>query len=288
MFVLAGLLPAGLAVHLGRLLGWFLCHVVRLRRRDVAEHLRIAFPDRSEGEHKRLLGDVYRHFGLLAVELSRLPRTSDDSLRSMTDVEGLEHVQALLDESKGALVLCGHLGNWELCLASCVARGMHGDAVVKEIKGKAAEYAATRMRSSHNVGMIPRHGSIKQILASLREGRFLVFVLDQNMSRSEGVFVDFFGKPACTMSGLATLAGRSKAPVIPVVTFRYPDLRRHCVRFLPPVVWEDVSQNRAENIHHNTQRYTKVLEDAIREHPDQWIWMHHRWRAQPIGQSATT
>jgi KDO2-lipid IV(A) lauroyltransferase len=281
VFFLAGLLPQFLAERLGLALGWLLQHIVRLKRRDVVAHLRLAFPEWSPEEQALWLKRFYRHLGLLAMELLRLAQATDADLQEKVTIEGMEHLEAALARGKGVLVLSGHLGNWELELASLGSRGYRPNAVVKEIKTEAGNYAAERMRNSHGINLIPRRNSIRQIMQCLRRNEIVIFVLDQNMTSDEGIFVDFFGRPACTMGGLAVLAERCGAPVLPVGCYRETDMRHHRAVCQPALEWEKVGDDRGRNIRHNTQRYTRLLEEMIRAHPAQWIWMHRRWRTRP-------
>ena len=169
--------------------------------------------------------------------------------------------------------------------AAVAERGYRVHVIVKEIKGKAGQHVADRMREAHGVVPLPRRGSVKRILRLLRQNTPIGFVLDQNMTREEGVFVDFFGHEACTMPGLAVLAQRAGSPVVPV-TFWRDDSYRINARFLPPLTWQEISSDRGENVRHNTQRYTHAIEDMIRSHPAQWLWFHRRWKTRPPGDSS--
>lgn len=281
VFWLSACLPAGLAVALGRTLGWCICHVIRFRRRVVETHLALAFPELTPAARRTLMCKFYRHLGLLVVELLRLPSMRPEDLLATCDLRSMEQLHAVLARGKGVLLLGGHFGNWEMGLAAAARHGYKVQAVVKEIKGALGQHAVSTMRGAHGIQLIPRRKSIHQILKGLKQNAAIVFVLDQNMTADEGVFVDFFGRPACTMSGLATLAVRNGTPVVPAFFYRDDDLRHHHALILPEIVWESVSDKPEENIRHNTQRYTAALEQFIREHPEQWIWMHKRWRTQP-------
>ncbi len=281
LFRLAWLMPSPLAVLKGRTWGWCLS-VLRFRRRRLLENLATAFPEQSDAEREQLLRRIYRHFGLLLIEMLRLPCMTKRQLSDTVRIGGLDHVQAALSQGRGCLLLGGHLGNWEVCMGAMSSRGYKMAAVVKEIKSGPGNYAAERLRTSHGVKLIPRRNAIRQIVGALKEGTLVAFVLDQNMTSDEGIFVDFFGRSACTMAGLAVMAERYDVPVLPVCSFRDDDLRHHRLEFLPPLEWERPEGcSRDETIRHNTQRYTSVLEQLIRRHPEQWIWMHRRWRTQP-------
>lgn len=281
IFALAGCLPLGAAVFLGRALGWSLAHVIRFRRKVVDAQMAAAFPAWTPGERRRVMNAFYRHLGLLFVEMIRLPRTKPRFLLDNVIFHGREHAEAALAKGKGALVLAGHFGSWELALAAGTPHRYSTGIVFKEIKGALGQYAIDRIRGAHGVLGIPRRNSIFQILRQLRKNGMVGFVLDQNVTADEGVFVEFLGRPACTMPGLAVIAQRTGAPVVPVLFHRDPDLRRHHIEFFPEVAWEEVPGGPEEVLRHNTARYTKVLEEFVRRHPDQWMWLHRRWKTQP-------
>ncbi len=262
--------------------------LIGYRKKVIRDNLQRAFPEHSSKELRRLRSRVYRHFGLLAVEMLRLPRQSPEQLLANSVFEGLDNLYETLRQGRGVLVLSGHLGNWETGLATAAAHGFKVAAVTRRIKGGLGQYIADRMRQSHGVTAINRRTALRPILSFLKKHAHdggVGFVLDQNAKRDDGVFVDFFGTPACTMAGLAVMAKRYRTPVVPLVFFRDSEGRHH-LRFLPEVKWEEVQEKgephkKPSSIEHNTQRYTKILEQAIREHPEQWIWMHKRWRTSP-------
>jgi len=280
-FVVAGCLPLAVAVLLGRAIGWFLAHVVRFRRRLVAAQIAAAFPEWTPERRRETELAFYRHFGLLCVEMARQSRTSRRFLRENVVLHGTEHMDAALAKGKGVLALSGHFGSWELALAAGAAHSYSLGIVFKEVKSELGQYAIDRIRGSHGVLGIPRRNSIFQILRQLRKNGVIGFVLDQNVTTEEGVFVEFLGRPACTMPGLAVLAQRTGAPVVPVFFHRDADLRRHHIEFFPEVPWQAIPGNPSEELRVNTARYTAVIEEFVRHHPDQWLWLHKRWKTQP-------
>lgn len=283
------LLPVPLAVALGRGLGWCLQHVVRFRRRVVALQLRLAFGrDHDAAALAALTTGVYRHLGLLFVELLRLPGITRDRVRQTIDVRGEEHLQAALAAGKGVLLLAGHLGNWELAGLALPTWGYAAAAIGKEMKHPAGDVLRRMLRDDNGFPTIPRRDSLKLILRELKANHIVVVLIDQNMTAAEGVFVDFFGYPACTLKALAVLAARTGAAVVPGAICRLPDLRRHRVELLPALPPPLASGDAEADLQRRTQQYTRVLEDLIRQHPDQWLWIHKRWRTRPAGEPAGT
>ena len=275
-----GCLPLCLMPVLARSLGLAMA-AGRFRRRDIDRHLGWAFPEMGAAERQRLRRQVYDHFAALVVECLCLPSLSAAELQKRCRIHNLHLVQERLAAREGFFALAAHVGNWELGLAALAEQGYPAHAVVKEIKGQFGQALVERMRGVHGIGMIMRgENAGRQILSVLKQGRVVGFVLDQNMTADEGVFVDFFGRPACTMPGLAVLASRSRVPVFPIRFERDPDGYHHDIWILPPVAWEE-QPTREAAILHNTWRYTQAIEAMIRACPAQWLWMHRRWKTQP-------
>jgi len=279
-------LPEAIAIRLGLVLGWALRYVFRHRLATVRNQVEVALgPEFSGAEREKLIRGIYRHLGLLLVELLRLPRVQPDRLLEKVVFHGEEHLQAALAEGRGVLFLCGHVGNWELIPIGLVAKGYRIGLLVKELKTAAGELFLQMLRHDNGVFTIGRRGSARQILKALKDNCMLGFVLDQNMTEDEGVFVDFFGQPACTMKGLAVLAEHSGAAVLPACTYRDADRRRHHFVISPPVEMEFPHDDKEANVLHNTARFSLILEETIRRNPDQWIWVHKRWKTRPANES---
>lgn len=280
------LLPAAAAVALGRRLGWLLQHVVRFRRRVVRLQLRVALGgEKSAAELAALTTGFYRHLGLLFMELLRLPGITRAQALELVDVQGEEHLRAALAKGKGVLLLAGHLGNWELAGVALAARGYTLRAIGKEMKHPAGDVLRQMLRDDNGVPTIPRRDSIKLIFRELKANHVVVVLIDQNMTADEGVFVDFFGQPACTMKALAVLAARTGAAVLPGCIWRDPDGRHHHMAGGPALTPAPATGDSEADIRRWTQQYTRALEDLIRQHPEQWMWMHKRWRTRPPGET---
>jgi Kdo2-lipid IVA lauroyltransferase/acyltransferase len=271
-------LPLGAALALGRALGWVYGSVIRYHRQDAIDALTRSFPQKSQAEILTIVRQMYANLGMNLVEVLRLGKVSDEFLRESIQVEGEEHGRSALLRNKGAVILTGHLGNWDL-LASIVPRlGYPLTVISKDIKNKGLNEFWMRIRQRFGVKFVPAHNSYRACLTTLKKNELIGFILDQNMINTEGVFVDFFGKPACTTPGLAYMSAQSGAPVVPAFMIRR-DNGRHLVKVLPPL---DPPPNREpETIREFTQRYTKIIEDIVRQYPEQWIWIHRRWKTVP-------
>ena len=197
----------------------------------------------------------------------------------MVRVEGWEHYRNARKKEKGVFVLTGHLGSFELA-AGAVAMQLeeHAHLIVKSFP-KAVDDFVNSVRQSPKLTPIAAKGAMKPVLKAVKNKDMVVFVQDQNSTHHIGVFVDFFGKQACTMSGLAVTALRTEAPVLGVSIWREDD-GSHVLKFFEEIPLEPQEDSEA-SIQHMTQIYTRFIEDRIREHPAQWLWTHRRWKTRP-------
>lgn len=270
-------MPMGMARAVGRFLGWVAGSAVRYRRVEVLEALARSLPETTPDRRRQIASHMYRNLGLNVVENLRLAYGSADDLLDAAEADDFEILRGVLAAGRGALILTGHIGNWELAGFSLRRHGFPVSVVTREMKGAALEAYVTRMRERYDIHLIPRQNAYRACRKALQDNRVVVFMLDQNMIRTQGVFVDFFGRPACTTPGLAHLSAAAGTPVVPAFCFRTADgVIRMKVR--PPL---DPPRGRdKETIREATARYTHILEEVIRGHPDQWIWIHRRWRTQ--------
>lgn len=278
-------LPGALAV--GRGLGWVFGSVIRHRRKDAAEALCRSFPEKSERERTTILDQMYRNLGMNLVEEFRLASVNKTYLDENILWENEAYSHSVLEAGKGLLVLSAHLGNFDLLCTFAPKFNFPTTVITKNIKNSAINKMWMDARSRFGLKFVPAHNSYRQCLSALRKNEIIAFVLDQNMIDTEGVFVDFFGKKACTSPGLAYMSAQSGAAVVPVFMIRL-DNGRHLIKAFPPI--PPPPDRKPETIHTYTQLYTKVIEDVIRQYPDQWIWIHRRWKTvqkkQPVQQSA--
>ena len=271
-------LPLPAALALGRFLGRVFGVVVPRNRARAMENLALCFPGKSRAELRGIMWRMFSNLGMNGVETMRWLGGRRDEMLTRLRVENLEIWQEAVDRKMGVPTLSAHIGNWEVIAAWASAHIQPAALIAKDIRNKALNKFINEKRAASNIIMIAAHNSYRQCLRTLKAGGALGFVLDQNMIRREGIFVDFFGRPACTTPGLALLSWQSQAPVLPLFALRQPD-GSTLLRFMQPIA---PPQNRDDaTIAAATQQYTKIIEDVIREFPDQWIWMHRRWRTQP-------
>ncbi len=261
--------------RVGRVWWW----VSRRRRTEAEAAVRLSLPDVGECGARRIVRDMFRHLGTNVAEslwltAERIGGFVEDRIR----IEGMEHAERARAQGTGALILTAHLGNFDLLCCAAPAIGFPLSTVAKRMRNTAADAWIRDRWRSFGVDVLPPRNSIRDCIRAVREGRLLGFMLDQNMTRDEGVFVEFFGRPACTTTGLAVLAAYTGAPVMPVFVHREHD-GRHRIRVLPPL--EPPAGREPESLRDATQSYTRVIEAQVRAHPEQWIWLHRRWRTRP-------
>jgi KDO2-lipid IV(A) lauroyltransferase len=283
-FILKGLtrffawlsLPTALAI--GRGFGWFFCSVLRLRRKEATEALARSFPEKSKQECDAIIREMYQNLGMNLIEEFRLPSVSRAYLENNILWEGDAHTHSVLEGGKGLLVLSAHLGNFDLLCTFAPKFNFPTTVITKNIKNVAINKFWMNARSRFGLKFVPAHNSYRQCLSALRKNEIIAFVLDQNMIDTEGIFVDFFGKKACTSPGLAYMSAQSGAAVVPVFMIRLEN-GRHLIKAAAPI--PPPPDRKPETIHAYTQLYTKVIEDVVREYPAQWTWIHRRWRTTP-------
>ena len=277
-----GALPLSLLRPIGRTLGGAALSLSRRERDRARDHLRIAWPELARGEHDRLLAASARHLGLMLAEVDWLWHATPEQVLELAPMTGGEHLERVRADGRGAVLITGHVGNWELLNARLCAGGVPMTIAVRELDDPRLDAAALRLRARHGAEVVPRgDGAGRRLLAALRANRVVGLLIDQDIADIPGVFVPFFGRPAWTPSGAATIAVRTGRPMVPAFIHRLPD-HRHQAEVLPPleVPEEGSVEERAERL---TAAATAAIEARIRRHPEQWVWSHRRWRTLPPG-----
>ena len=288
-------LPEVLADRAGAGLGWVVARVGRPRWTVVRDHLRRAFPEADEGWRRDVGRRCYVHLGAEAVAVFRLAGMGRRRVRERTRVTGLEVVEAAVREGRGVILLSAHLGNWEVGGAALVARGFPIDVVVARQRNQRFDRYLTRSRERLGFGIIPRSEGRRGVLAALKAGRLAGILGDQDARRA-GVFVDFFGHPASTARGPAVLALRSGALVVTLFAVRLPGWKPRYHVYLEALDEEAVKGapgggrgGRTARVAAMTQAFTTRIEEYVRRYPDQYFWLHKRWKTpppEPLGAAA--
>lgn len=281
-------LPRSWAQTLGEALGWTAGAVLGVRRTVVEGNLKLAFPDRSRAWRRRVALASYRHLGRELVVTLRLPRETRERILETTEVQGLELLRAALDEGRGLVAFCGHLGNWEVAGAALAARGLPVDSVMHPPQNPFLREELERNRARLGITLHSRESAPRTLLASLRAGRVVGLVADQNAVGS-GVVVDFFGAPASTARGPAVLSLRSGAPMW-ALACRRVDRRPLEYQVICTSLEVARTGDLQKDVMNLTQAAQSALEASVRKTPEQYFWVHKRWkvrRSVPNGPRAT-
>jgi KDO2-lipid IV(A) lauroyltransferase len=278
-------LPRSLAYRFCEALALLVYTLDRKHRRIGLVNLRIAFPEHDEQWRRRVLRRSFLQFGGLAVELSRLHRFTRDDFERRFPYEpgyGLENYLDARSSGRGVLFLTAHVSAWEVLPAAHAARGYPLSFVVRPLDNPILDEWVTRLRSLFGNKPIDKRASVRRILALLRKREDVGLLIDQNIQAKEGVFVPFFGRPACTSPSLAALALKTGAPVVP--GFIHPSGARkgYQLRFYPPIRVEAGPDQESDLIRY-TAEFNRYIERMIREFPHCWIWGHRRFQTQPDG-----
>jgi KDO2-lipid IV(A) lauroyltransferase len=268
-------LPARVGLWVGARLGDLAWAALPRRRAVALENLTRAFPERPAPELARVGRDSFRHLGMNFVESCVFYFRPPAHLLSRVSIEGLSHFEAADALGRGMLLLTAHYGNWELLAASHALARFPLSVVMRPLDSTAFEPILERFRLRSGVELITKRRALTDIVDALRRRRMVGILLDQNASRREGVFVPFFGVPASTSKGMALIALRTGAPVLPVFIRRRPD-GRHVVHADAPVPVPSDGDVVAF-----TRAFNEAIEAAIRRAPEQWFWLHRRWKTRP-------
>jgi len=265
-------LPERWVRRLGRWLGRLAFSVLRIRRRVAVGNLRAALGLRAP-EARRLAARVYAHLGTGTLELLRVSRLDEEQAASLLGPRGLAQLRLLLSEGRGLLVLSAHLGHWDLLACASARSGIPVAVVTRSIKQGALNRFWMEDREACGVRLLPAAGSAREILKALRRGSAVAMLIDQH--EPGGEVVSFFGRPASTSTALARLARATRVPVVPVFLVRRGDGFVLDVGEPVPLRW---TQDRRGDLHRATQQLTTVVEEAIARCPEQWLWLHRRWK----------
>ena len=269
-------LPTKARGWLGAAIGIFWFDILRIRRKVAIENVGIAFPEMNLDERTRLARASLCHMGCTITEYALLPFFSNADIQRHFDIEGLEHVENALKEGKGAILLSMHVGNGDFAVAMLSRLGLPMNLISKEFKARWLNDMWFGMRRKHGTRFISPEKSSFEILRGLRRNELIVFVLDQFMGPPVGVRTTFFGKETGTAAGCALMAERTGAPVVPSYTYRRPD-GRHVAVFEAPIKGLDHGLSQ-KNTAIMTQVYTDKIESVVRRYPEQWMWIHRRWK----------
>lgn len=249
-------------------------------RRRTRAHLRLAFPKLAEGAIRELMTANARHFGALAAEVAWLGRATPAEVAAICTSSGAQHLERAVEAGKGTALLTGHCGNWEVLNAWLGVSGFPMTIAVRDIYDERLDRIATDIRSRFGADVVPRGADAgRRMLSALGKNRVIGLLIDQDIRDIPGVFVPFFGRPAWTPSGAASLALHRGTPVVQAFSHRRED-GTHAIEVHPPIPLPS-SGSKDERVTELTAAATAAIERQVRAHPAQWVWMHRRWRTEP-------
>ena len=252
-------------------------------RRAAMFNLTLAFPDWSDAKRKRVIRSMIRQIGWMAAEFSQFPKYTRDNIQKIVVLDGFENFDAARRRGKGVLFLTGHMSAWELAPFAHALYGHPLHFLVRPIANRRVDALINRYRCLSGNQPIQKNKSARSILRILADGGTVGILSDHNTVLEESVFVDFFGIPASTTSGLARIALRTDAAVVPGFLSWDSARRKYRLRFEPAIELARTGDEEAD-VRENTARFTKTIEDYVRAYPDQWLWVHKRWKTRPPGE----
>jgi KDO2-lipid IV(A) lauroyltransferase len=278
LFVLLGRIPRGIARKIGNLLGDAGYRLDRRHREITLSNIALALGRELDRPGQvSLARAVYRNLGQIIFEVGWSLTAELESLYDHITMEGTENYQAAFKKGKGVLVIMAHIGNWELAPVVGKRTGIPINVVYRPLDFRPLDLFFKETRSRFGATLIPSRHALLKILKALKKGEAVAMLMDQNVDYYDGVWVDFFGQPACTSKAMAVIAMKTGAAVLPVFLYREPaGFRAIFGPMLPPAKTGD----RTKDIEANTAQYTQVIEAGIRKQPDQWFWVHRRWKTK--------
>jgi KDO2-lipid IV(A) lauroyltransferase len=280
-----GLLPRGAARRVGALFAAIGYRVRTPLRRAAIFNLEVAFPESTSAEREEILRGMIRQIGWMAGEFSQFPKYTAANIARIVTIDGAEHFDCAQRRGKGVLFLTGHMSAWEL---APFAHALHGHPLhflVRPVANPHVDALINRYRCLSGNRPIEKNRSARAILKVLAQGGTVGILADTNTSLEEGVFANFFGVPASTTSGLARIALRTGAAVVPGFLAWDPAQGKYRLQFSHAVELVRTGDEEAD-VRANTSLFTSFIEAYVRQHPDQWLWVHKRWKTRPTGEPA--
>lgn len=251
--------------------------------RVAAKNLEIALPELSENEKQKIVRGCYESLGRQLGLVAHFPRFTAADVRDLLEIEGREHFDAAHAAGRGILFFTGHFGSWEIFHLVSPSFGFPMNVLVRRIDNPLVENFVERLRTRLDARTIDKKTSARKMFRLLQNGELLGVMADLNAQEREGVFVDFFGRAASTTTGLAKLALRTGATVLPAFAIWQPEKQKYLLKLESPIRYEKTDDDERD-VRELTQAATKTIEKYVRAHPEQWMWIHKRWNTRPPGE----
>jgi KDO2-lipid IV(A) lauroyltransferase len=280
---LLGVLPRAAARALAAGGAGILLWTLPKLRKTAEFNLQLAFPEWPEARRREVKRKMVRNLGWMAAEFARLPKYRKENIEQFVILDGHENFLAGQSRGKGVIYLTGHIGAWELSSFAHALYGFPLQYMARPLDNKPLDVLVNQYRGLSGNTPIFKNDAARGMLRILKNAGTVGILADQNTMHAEGVFVDFFGTQACTTTGIARVALHTGAAVVPGYAYWDEGIRKYRLRFEPPVELTQAG-NAEQDILENTQRFAKVIEGIIRKHPEQWVWIHARWKTRPRGE----
>ena len=278
-----GAMPRSLARAAAIMLAGAVYHLHRRLRKVGLHNLEIAYPEMAAAERRKIVRGVFVSLGRQLAEFCRFPRYTRDNVAQVAVYEGFENFDAAQRRGKGVLFLTAHLGGWEV---GSFVHSIHGHTmriVVRALDNPYLDRLVERYRTLHGNSTFEKQDFARGLISAMRAGETVGLLMDQNMTPPAGVFVDFFGVPACAASGIARVALRTDSSVVPAFTIWDDVRRKYRITFAPRLTLPKTGDDERDVLN-ATQLFTRVIEEYVRKYPDQWLWVHRRWKTRPEGE----
>ncbi|MCK5543240.1 MAG: lysophospholipid acyltransferase family protein [Desulfobacterales bacterium] len=279
---LLGMIPKSIGDRMGYFLGsvWFFLD--RKHRKLTINNIKQAYKDeKNDKEIKKIAKTVFKNTARMLFEHTRFHRMKHEDFHDLFSITGLDNLKAAHREGKGILCFSGHLGNWELLSALPYITKIGFSVIYKTVEFAPVDKYITKKREFTGCYMLPLHNALEEVMKSLKRGDMVGLIVDQNVrKRNRGVFIDFFGRKAIATKGLAKLALSTKAPVVPIFIFR-DNKGKVNIDILPKMLLIQ-TQDEEKDLFDNTQIYHSLIEEYVKKYPEQYFWVHNRWKTRPL------
>lgn len=283
VLAILGALPVSLSLKTGRGLGRIAYRVAGNLRHTGERNLQVAFPDKTSSEREQILRNCFMNLGRGLGLFSKFSTSPRERLLSLFETRGLEHLDKEKANGSGVILFTAHLGAWELTSFSLSLLGRPLSFLVRRVDNPKVEQLVDKGRTRFGNRTVDKLSAARQMVKTLRSGEALGLLLDLNTLDEEAIFIDFFGVPASTNFMAAKLALRSGSPIIPIFAPWNDSSKKFEIWLEPPVEIESTG-NEEEDVRRLTAKLSLIIENYIRRYPEQWLWIHKRWKTRPPGE----
>jgi len=275
---LLNLFPLKISFKIAKILGIFFFYIDKKHRRRAIDNLKFAFPEKKKEELYKILKNVYINLAKVYVEFLKIPYLTENYYKKKIKVIGKENLDKALLKNKGIVAITSHLDNWELLGAIVVKMGYNLSAIYHPMKNPLSDRFIKNIREKAGINLIPMDRAYRGVIKALKDNNLVGFISDQDAGK-DGIFIDFFNRPASTFIGPAFFSIKTKAPMILFTLIREKD-DAHILYISKPLPVK-VSNDEKEDIYYNTKLWSDELEKWVKKYPEQWFWVHRRWHTKP-------